>query len=158
MWKTGHSHLKRKMRDDHILLGGEVSGHMFFAENYYGVDDGILASCKIIELTAASAVPVSRHFATIPHLRATPELKAPCPDGEKFRVVEEVTRQLKQRYETIDIDGARVIFPGRGWGLVRASNTQAILVLRFEADSDEHLEEIRKTVDDKVSELIGHTV
>src|SRR5213596_2697873 len=109
MWKTGHSHLKRKMRDDHILLGGEVSGHMFFAENYYGVDDGILASCKIIDLAAAAGGPISRQFATIPHLRATPELKAPCPDGEKFRVVDEVTRELKQRYETIDIDGARVI-------------------------------------------------
>jgi phosphomannomutase/phosphoglucomutase len=78
MWKTGHSHLKRKMRDDHILLGGEVSGHMFFAENYYGVDDGILASCKIIELTAGATESLSRIFASIPHLRTTPELKAPC--------------------------------------------------------------------------------
>jgi phosphomannomutase / phosphoglucomutase len=146
MWKTGHSHLKRKMRDDHILLGGEVSGHMFFAENYYGVDDGILASCKIIELTAASAVPISRHFATIPHLRATPELKAPCPDGEKFRVVEEVTRELKHRYETIDIDGARVIFPGRGWGLVRASNTNPYLTLRFEAHTDAEISEMKRAI------------
>jgi phosphomannomutase / phosphoglucomutase len=146
MWKTGHSHLKRKMRDDHILLGGEVSGHMFFAENYYGVDDGILASCKIIELTAASAVPISRHFATIPHLRATPELKAPCPDGEKFRVVEEVTRELKQRYETIDIDGARVLFPGRGWGLVRASNTNPYLTLRFEAHTDAEISEMKRAI------------
>src|SRR5436853_381210 len=121
MWKTGHSHLKRKMRDDKILLGGEVSGHMFFAEHYYGVDDGILASCKMIELTSRAAEPLSRLFASVPHLRATPELKAPCPDGEKFRVVDEVTRELKRRYETIDTDGARVIFPGRVWGLVRAS-------------------------------------
>src|SRR5215470_17774773 len=97
MWKTGHSHLKRKMRDDQILLGGEVSGHMFFAENYYGVDDGILASCKIIELASRTREPLSSLFASIPHLRTTPELKAPCPDGEKFRVVEEVTRELKQR-------------------------------------------------------------
>jgi phosphomannomutase/phosphoglucomutase len=134
------------MRDDHILLGGEVSGHMFFAENYYGVDDGILASCKIIELTAASPVPISRHFATIPHLRATPELKAPCPDGEKFRVVEEVTRELKQLYETIDIDGARVIFPGRGWGLVRASNTNPYLTLRFEAHTDAEISEMKRAI------------
>jgi phosphomannomutase/phosphoglucomutase len=146
MWKTGHSHLKRKMREDSILLGGEVSGHMFFAENYYGVDDGILASCKIIELTAASPVPISRHFATIPHLRATPELKAPCPDGEKFRVVEEVTRELKQLYETIDIDGARVIFPGRGWGLVRASNTNPYLTLRFEAHTDAEISEMKRAI------------
>ena len=148
MWKTGHSHLKRKMRDDHILLGGEVSGHMFFAENYYGVDDGILASCKIIDLAAASPIPISRHFATIPHLRATPELKAPCPDGEKFRVVEEVTRDLKQRYETIEIDGARVIFPGRGWGLVRASNTNPYLTLRFEAHTDAEISEMKRAIYD----------
>jgi phosphomannomutase / phosphoglucomutase len=146
MWKTGHSHLKRKMRDDHILLGGEVSGHMFFAENYYGVDDGILASCKIIELAARAAEPLSRLFASIPRLRATPELKAPCPDGEKFKVVEDVTRELKRRYETIDIDGARVIFPGRGWGLVRASNTNPYLTLRFEATTDREIEEMKREI------------
>jgi len=146
MWKTGHSHLKRKMRDDHILLGGEVSGHMFFAENYYGVDDGILASCKIIDLTAHATEPLSRLFATIPHLRATPELKAPCADGEKFQVVEAVTRELKRRYETIDTDGARVIFPGRGWGLVRASNTNPYLTLRFEARTDQEIEEMKREI------------
>ena len=146
MWKTGHSHLKRKMRDDHILLGGEVSGHMFFAENYYGVDDGILASCKIIEMTARASEPLSRTFASVPHLRATPELKAPCPDGEKFRVVEEVTRELKGRYETIDTDGARVIFPGRGWGLVRASNTNPYLTLRFEARTDREIDEMKREI------------
>ncbi len=146
MWKTGHSHLKRKMRDDHILLGGEVSGHMFFGENYYGVDDGILASCKIIELTARAPGSLSGLFASIPHLRATPELKAPCADGEKFRVVAEVTRELKQRYETIDTDGARVIFPGRGWGLVRASNTNPYLTLRFEARTDREIDEMKREI------------
>ncbi len=146
MWKTGHSHLKRKMRDDGILLGGEVSGHMFFAENYYGVDDGILASCKLIELAARAAEPLSRQFASIPHLRATPELKAPCADGEKFKVVEEVARELRQRYETIDTDGARVIFPGRGWGLVRASNTNPYLTLRFEARTDREIEEMKREI------------
>jgi len=146
MWKTGHSHLKRKMRDDHILLGGEVSGHMFFGENYYGVDDGILASCKIIELVSRAAEPLSRLFASIPHLCATPELKAPCPDGEKFRVVDGVTRELKERYDTIDTDGARVIFPGRGWGLVRASNTNPYLTLRFEARTDREIEEMKREI------------
>ena len=119
---------------------------MFFAENYYGVDDGILASCKIIELAARAAEPLSRLFASIPHLRTTPELKAPCPDGEKFRVVEAVTRELKQRYETIDTDGARVIFPGRGWGLVRASNTNPYLTLRFEARTDREFEEMKREI------------
>jgi phosphomannomutase/phosphoglucomutase len=146
MWKTGHSHLKRKMREDKILLGGEVSGHMFFAENYYGVDDGILASCKMIELTSRASEPLSHLFASVPHLRATPELKAPCPDGEKFRVVAEVTQELKRRYETIDTDGARVIFPGRGWGLVRASNTNPYLTLRFEARTDAEIEEMKREI------------
>lgn len=148
MWKTGHSHLKRKMREDGILLGGEVSGHMFFAENYYGVDDGILASCKIIEIVARAAEPASRLFASVPHLRATPELKAPCPDGEKFRVIEEVTRELKQRYETIEIDGARVLFPGGGWGLVRASNTNPYLTLRFEARTDTEIAAMKRVIYD----------
>ena len=148
MWKTGHSHLKRKMREEGILLGGEVSGHMFFAENYYGVDDGILASCKVIETAAASPEPIGHLFDSVPHLRATPELKAPCPDGEKFRVIEELTRELKARYETIDTDGARVLFPGGGWGLVRASNTNPYLTLRFEARTDGEIEAMKRVIYD----------
>ena len=134
MWKTGHSHLKRKMREDGILLGGEVSGHMFFAENWYGVDDGILASCKILELMARDPRPVSAHFDALPHFHATPELKAPCPDDKKFAVIEELAAAFRQRYETIDIDGVRVLFP-EGWGLARASNTNPYLTLRFEGKS-----------------------
>ena len=145
MWKTGHSHLKRKMREDGILLGGEVSGHMFFGENWYGVDDGILASCKFLELVAREPRPVSAHFDTLPHLFTTPELKAPCPDDKKFAVVTALARELKQRYETVDIDGVRVIFPD-GWGLVRASNTNPYLTLRFEAKSRSALEAMRNTV------------
>jgi len=148
MWKTGHSHLKRKMREEGILLGGEVSGHMFFAENYYGVDDGILASCKIIETAARSPEPIGYLFDSVPHLRATPELKAPCPDGEKFRVIEELTRELKARYETIDTDGARVLFPGGGWGLVRASNTNPYLTLRFEARTDAEIQAMKRVIYD----------
>ncbi len=139
MWKTGHSHLKRKMREDGILLGGEVSGHMFFAEHWYGVDDGILASCKLLELVARSPLPVSAHFDTLPHLPSTPELKAPCPDEKKFTVVAELARHFKAGYETIDIDGARILFPD-GWGLVRASNTNPYLTLRFEANSEAALD------------------
>ena len=146
MWKTGHSHLKRKMRDDGILLGGKVSGHMFFAENYYGVDDGILASCKIVEIAARTSEPLSQLFASVPHLHATPELKAPCPDGEKFHVIEELARDLKQRFHTIDIDGARVLFPHGGWGLVRASNTNPYLTLRFEAATERQIEEMKRVI------------
>ncbi len=146
MWKTGHSHLKRKMRTDQILLGGEVSGHMFFGEDYYGVDDGILASCKIIELAARSREPLSTLFDSVPHLHATPELKAMCPDGEKFRVIAELTEEFRRRYEIIDIDGARVLFPGGGWGLVRASNTNPYLTLRFEAATPEQIAAMQREI------------
>src|SRR5207244_13217080 len=146
MWKTGHSHLKRKMRDDQILLGGEVSGHMFFAEDYYGVDDGIIASCKIIEMTSRATEPLSRLIASVLTLSSSPELKAPCPDGEKFHVISELSRDLKQRYETIDIDGARVLFPGGGWGLVRASNTNPYITLRFEANTDAEFERMQRVI------------
>ena len=147
MWKTGHSHLKRKMREDGILLGGEVSGHMFFGENWYGVDDGILASAKILEMVAGSPEPTSAHFDTLPHLPSTPELKAPCPDDRKFQVVDELARHFRERYETIDIDGARIIFP-EGWGLVRASNTNPYLTLRFEARTTQALEANMRVVYD----------
>lgn len=145
MYKTGHSLLKLKMREEGILLGGEVSGHMFFAENYFGVDDGILASAKVLEVLSRLPGPVSSHFDALPHLYATPELKAPCPDGEKFRVVRELLREFKAKYETIDIDGARVIFSG-GWALVRASNTNPYLTLRFEARTEAELEEMKRIV------------
>ncbi|MGH7399449.1 MAG: phosphomannomutase/phosphoglucomutase [Candidatus Rokuibacteriota bacterium] len=147
MWKTGHSHLKRKMREDGILLGGEVSGHMFFAEDWYGVDDGILASCRFLQLVAAGSQPASAHFDTLPHLHATPELKASCPDDRKFALVAELAREFKNRYETIDIDGVRIIFP-EGWGLVRASNTNPYLTLRFEGRTAAAVERMKRVVYD----------
>ncbi|MGH7393441.1 MAG: phosphomannomutase/phosphoglucomutase [Candidatus Rokuibacteriota bacterium] len=150
MWKTGHSHLKRKMREDGILLGGEVSGHMFFADGYYGVDDGLLAACKIIEIAARAPEPLSRLFDSVPHLHATPELKAMCPDAEKFRVVDELVRGLKRRFETIDIDGARVLFPAGGWGLVRASNTNPYLTLRFEAHTERAIDDMKRVIYDEL--------
>ena len=145
MWKTGHSHLKRKMRDDRILLGGEVSGHLFFGENWYGVDDGILASCKFLEICSRRAEPVSQLFDTLPHLYNTPELKAPCPDEKKFEVVADLARAFRGRYETIDIDGARILFP-QGWGLVRASNTNPYLTLRFEGQTQAAVDEMKDIV------------
>ena len=145
MWKTGHSLLKRKMREDKILLGGEVSGHMFFAENWYGVDDGILASCRFLELVAKTAATVSSHFDSLPHLFNTPELKAPCPDDKKFAVVRELAGEMKARYETIDIDGVRILFP-EGWGLVRASNTNPYLTLRFEGRTQAAVDDMKGQV------------
>ncbi len=148
MWKTGHSHLKRKMRDDKILLGGEVSGHMFFGEGYYGVDDGLLAACKIVDIIAQQPGPASRRFDSIEHLHATPELKALCPDDKKFGLIHELVRDLKQRYQTIDIDGARVLFPDGGWGLVRASNTSPYLTLRFEGHSEAQIDAMKRVIYD----------
>ena len=148
MWKTGHSHLKRKMRDDQILLGGEVSGHMFFGEGYYAVDDGILAACKIVEIIAREPGPASSLFDSIEHLHATPELKALCPDDKKFQLIDELARELKRRYQTIDIDGARVLFPDGGWGLVRASNTNPYLTLRFEGRSEAQIDAMKRVIYD----------
>jgi phosphomannomutase/phosphoglucomutase len=148
MWKTGHSHLKRKMRDDQILLGGEVSGHMFFGESYYAVDDGILAACKIVEIIARAPGPASSLFDSIEHLHATPELKALCPDDKKFQLIDELTGELKRRYQTIDIDGARVLFPDGGWGLVRASNTNPYLTLRFEGRSEAQIDAMKRVIYD----------
>jgi phosphomannomutase/phosphoglucomutase len=148
MWKTGHSHLKRKMREDKILLGGEVSGHMFFGENYYAVDDGLLAACKIVDILSREPGPASCTFDTIEHLHATPELKALCPDDRKFQVIDELVRDLKQRYQTIDIDGARVLFPDGGWGLVRASNTNPYLTLRFEGRTEAQIAAMKRVIYD----------
>src|SRR5213079_1266530 len=113
----------------------------------YSVDDGILASCKILELLARDSRPVSAHFDDLPHFHSTPELKAPCPDDKKFAVIAELAAEFKKRYETIDIDGARILFPD-GWGLVRASNTNPYLTLRFEGRSQAAVDEMKRVVYD----------
>jgi phosphomannomutase/phosphoglucomutase len=146
MWKTGHSLLKKKMREDGILLGGEVSGHMFFKEDWYGFDDALLASAKLMEFVSREPLPISAHWRGLPQVASTPELKAPVPDEEKFEVVEKVAAHFKSRYpDSLDIDGLRIRFPD-GWGLVRASNTNPYLTLRFEAPTQERLEEIKREV------------
>ncbi len=142
MWRTGHSLIKEKMRQEDSPLAGEMSGHMFFADEYYGYDDAIYASCRLLRLLAAREEPLSELLAAIPSYPSTPEIRVNCPDALKFRVVEEVGAAFRQEYETVDVDGVRVLF-GDGWGLLRASNTQPVLVLRFEARSAERLEEIR---------------
>src|SRR5262249_6830181 len=145
MWKTGHSHLKRKMRDDRILLGGEVSGHLFFGENWYGVGEGILRSCKLLEICSRSAGPGVRHLHNRAHVPHTAVLKATCPDEKKFEVVAELAHAFRGLYETIDIDGVRILFP-EGWGLVRASNTNPYLTLRFEGRTQAAVDEMKGIV------------
>jgi phosphomannomutase/phosphoglucomutase len=133
-WKSGHSLMKAKLREDHALLGGEVSGHMFFAEDYYGLDDGILAACRLLQYLSRSPESLAERFSRLPVSYATPELRIPCPDAEKFRVVEEVSSALSSRYRIVDIDGVR-IETDDGWALVRPSNTSPCLTARVEASS-----------------------
>ncbi|MBN1826263.1 MAG: phosphomannomutase/phosphoglucomutase [Candidatus Eisenbacteria bacterium] len=145
MWKTGHSHLKQKMKDERAPFAGEMSGHVFFADRYYGYDDAIYASARLIEIVAAGGRPLSAIAAEIPRYHSTPEIRIDCPDSRKFTVVEAIQKKFRATHDVVDIDGARVNFD-EGWGLVRASNTQPVLVLRFEAKTTDALAEIRDTL------------
>ncbi len=149
MWKTGHSLIKAKMKEENAALAGEMSGHIFFADRYLGYDDAIYSSCRLLELIADSGKPLSELLADIPKTYTTPEIRVECPDDRKFELVRKVTDYFKNSYDVVDIDGVRVLFDD-GWGLVRASNTQPALVMRFEAMSQERLDEIRKLVEDVV--------
>jgi phosphomannomutase/phosphoglucomutase len=151
MWRTGHSLIKEKMRTEKAALGGEMSGHIFFADRYFGYDDAIYASCRLIELLSKTDRKLSQLPSDVPKTFITPEIRVDCPDEIKFRVVETVKEALKKDYPVIDVDGARVKFED-GWGLVRASNTQPVLVLRFEALTQDRLSEIRGLVEKKVQE------
>jgi len=152
MWKTGHSLIKRKMKEVQAELAGEMSGHMFFADRYFGYDDAVYASCRLLEILAATGKTITELLSDVPKTYTTPEIRVPCPDDEKFQVVEEVTEHFRRQYDIIDIDGVRVLFED-GWGLVRASNTQPVLVLRFEALSQERLSEIRSLVESVVQRI-----
>lgn len=132
MWKSGHSLMKQKMNEIGALLGGEVSGHLFIGENYYGFDDAPLVALKTLEIIAASGKTISELFEEIPKLVATPEIILPAPDSVKFAIIDEIKDELQEKYEVVDVDGARAIFEN-GWGLVRASNTQPAITMRFEA-------------------------
>jgi phosphomannomutase/phosphoglucomutase len=135
MWKTGHSLLKAKMKELKAPLAGEMSGHMFFAGDYYGFDDAPFAAARLIAFLAGTPGPLSSLLTDVPRTFTTPELRVDCPDDRKFQVVEAAARHFAERYEIITIDGVRMTFPD-GWGLLRASNTQPVLVLRFEASSE----------------------
>jgi phosphomannomutase/phosphoglucomutase len=153
MWKTGHSLIKEKMKIEKAVLGGEMSGHLFFADRYLGYDDAIYASCRLVELLSRTDQKLSRLLQDVPKTSITPEIRVDCPDEIKFQVVERVKEELKKGHPIIDVDGVRVQF-GDGWGLVRASNTQPALVLRFEAPTEKRLTEIKKWVEDKVHAAI----
>ncbi len=146
MWKTGHSLIKAKMKETGAALAGEMSGHMFFADRYYGFDDALYAACRLMEIVAAAGRPLSALLGDLPRTVATPEIRFDCPDELKFEVVRRAAEVLRARHETVDVDGVRVLFPN-GWGLVRASNTQPVLVMRFEATTPELLRRYREEVE-----------
>jgi len=146
MWKTGHSMIKQKMKEVQAELAGEMSGHLFFADRYFGYDDAVYAACRLLEILASTGKKISELLADVPPTFSTPEIRVDCPDDIKFAIVDKVTAHFRAQFDVIDIDGARVLFDD-GWGLVRASNTQPALVLRFEALSAERLDEIRNLVE-----------
>jgi phosphomannomutase/phosphoglucomutase len=154
MWRTGHSLIKEKMKEEKAVLGGEMSGHIFFADRYFGYDDAIYASCRLIELLSKTDQKLSHLLSDVPKTFITPEIRVDCPDEIKFKVVETVKEALRKDYPIIDVDGVRVKFED-GWGLVRASNTQPALVLRFEALTEKRLQEIKKLVEEKVQMAVS---
>lgn len=154
MWKTGHSLIKQKMRLEKAELAGELSGHMFFSDRFLGFDDAIYASCRLIEILSKTGKRISDLLSDVPQTYNTPEIRVPCPDEKKFVVVEKVTDFFRQDHNVIDIDGVRVLFED-GWGLIRASNTQPALVLRFEAMSEKRLKEIRELIESGLERIKG---
>jgi phosphomannomutase/phosphoglucomutase len=142
MWKTGHSLIKDKMKELEAPLAGEMSGHMFFADGYYGYDDALYGAARLLRIVADAGRTVRELLSDVPEFVSTPEIRVDCGDDVKFSIVERAVAHFRSRYDVIDVDGVRVLF-GDGWGLIRASNTQPILVTRFEARSTQRLAEIQ---------------
>ena len=146
MWKTGHSLIKDKMKEERAPLAGEMSGHMFFSEGFYGHDDALYGAARLLRIVAASGRTVRGLLADVPPFVTTPEIRVECGDDRKFDLVERAVAHFRARHDVIDVDGVRVLF-GDGWGLIRASNTQPILVTRYEARSAERLAVIRNEME-----------
>jgi len=157
MWKTGYPNIQAKMKEVQAPLGGEMSGHFYFMDDYFGFDDGIFASCRLLQLLSGTDKTLSQLLNTIPHYHSTPEIRTECSEKDKFRIVRELKDYFKGKYETIEVDGIRILFED-GWALIRASNTQPLLVLRFEAKTEKRMEEIKKIVKDKLSTYPSVTI
>jgi phosphomannomutase/phosphoglucomutase len=170
MWKTGHSLIKAKMKETGAVMAAEMSGHLFFADRYFGYDDAIYAACRLVEILKKSkanfsfqtsgVATLSALLTDMPTTHNTPEIRVDCPDAIKFKVVDRIREIVKNGYglplkpkEFITIDGLRVVFD-HGWGLIRASNTQPVLVMRFEANDQCSLEAIRVMIGGKVHDII----
>jgi phosphomannomutase/phosphoglucomutase len=162
MWKVGHSLIKAKMKELKADLAGEMSGHMFFAERWFGFDDAVYAGMRLVEMLTRSTQTLAELYDTLPVLYNTPEIRMTCPDDVKFEVVKRAQDWFRERHEIVDIDGVRVLFKENGkqganigWGLVRASNTGPVLVLRFEADSNDRLAEIKALVEGRLAQIMS---
>src|SRR3989339_1864544 len=153
MWKAGHSLIKGKMKEEKALLAGEMSGHIFFADRYFGYDDAIYASLRLLEILSETGQKISGLLADVPGSFSTPEIRIDCPDNRKFGIVESIRAHFLNIPGLIAIDGVRIPFID-GWGLVRASNTQPVLVLRFEAATEERLAVIRKSIEDVLDGIL----
>ncbi len=153
MWKTGHSLIKKKMKEENAALAGEMSGHMFFKDRYLGFDDALYATCRLLEIMADTGKGVDELIQDLPKTFTTPELRVECPDEIKFKAVDKIVAHFKAKQDIIDIDGLRALYDD-GWGLVRASNTQPALVLRFEALSEKRLHEIQNEIESVLKEII----
>jgi phosphomannomutase/phosphoglucomutase len=153
MWKTGHSLIEAKIREEQAALAGEMSGHIYFADRYYGFDDALYAALRLVELVAAADVPLSTLVDRIPSYYATPEIRVDCQDDRKFGAVDAIKEHFAD-HEIITVDGARIIFED-GWGLVRASNTQPALVLRFEARTESGRDRIREEVEGALAAILA---
>ena len=143
MWKTGHSLIKDKMKEMRAPVAGEMSGHMFFSEGFYGHDDALYGAARLLRIIADSGRGIADLLADVPRFVSTPEIRVDCPDDLKFGIVDRAVAHFRRNHDVIDVDGVRVLF-GDGWGLIRASNTQPVLVLRFEARTRDRLEAIRE--------------
>jgi phosphomannomutase/phosphoglucomutase len=152
MWKVGHSLIKSKLKEEHAVLAGEMSGHLFFAHRYLGFDDAVYAAARLCEMLTLSDLTLAEHVDTLPRTFNTPEIRVEVAEEVKFELVRRATDFFRARHEIVDVDGVRVLFPD-GWGLIRASNTQPVLVLRFEAATKERLAEIRRYMEAHLREL-----
>ncbi|MDI6743130.1 MAG: phosphomannomutase/phosphoglucomutase, partial [Smithella sp.] len=150
MWKAGHSLIKAKMKEEKALLGGEMSGHFFFADRYFGYDDAIYAALRLLEILSQTGEKISELFSDVPKTFSTPEIRVDCPDSKKAEIVNKIKKHFRNVPGIVEIDGIRIPFPD-GWALVRSSNTQPVIVLRFEATSKASLQRIRKEVEPLLS-------
>jgi phosphomannomutase/phosphoglucomutase len=157
MWKAGHSLIKQKMKETGAILGGEMSGHIFFADKFFGFDDAIYSSLRLLEIMGKGDRPLSEYLSDVPKTYSTPEIRIECADDVKFNVVKKLTDYYKGKFKVIDIDGVRILL-NDGWGLVRSSNTQPILVLRFEGQSEEALKRIQGMVMEDLERMMKEQV